>query len=747
MCTAPAGHISTLPAEMTTPPAPASPVVNRSVRAMPGPANRSLSLFLVSVLGLYLELLLIRWIGTEVNIFSYLQNTILVICFLGLGMGCFSCRRPIRLHLSLIPLIVLLVLLALPPTRALLGSISLLLSATGDLVIWDMFEASDPLASVGLVVTGLVLTFFLMILVWAIFLPIGRLLGRLMDDHPHVIWAYSVNVAGSLLGIWLFVLLSALSLSPFAWFAVAALLFAPFVLKAPIDALLVTAVLPLAWMATSVPGALEVVWSPYQKLVLADALSHQFTWTGRVVHVNNAGYQALIDLSEEATLSDPIRYRPELRGLSQYDIPLLLHPSPKNVLIVGAGTGNDVAGALRGGAEEVVAVEIDPAIVEMGRSYHDERPYASDRVQVVETDARSFFATDSRRYDVIVFGLLDSHTTTAMTNARLDHYVYTRESLARARTLLADGGVLVLSFEAQRAFIADRMARALRDVFGFPAITFRVPHSAYGWGGVLFVTGDIETARRSIESNARLAAAVERWTSEHDLGITFTTEVTTDDWPYLYLEGRRIPTLYYLLAIIVAALFWVTARPAGLNGLMKRWTSTEWHFFFLGAGFLLLEVQNISKAAVVLGNTWLVNAVIISGILAMILAANWVAAIFRRLPLAPVYGALLLSCLGLYFLDLAVFGFLPYMQKAVLVGTLTTLPIFFSGIIFIRSFADVPRRDTALGANLIGALVGGLLQTTTFVLGIKALLLLVAALYLGALLSARGFPLRARAAG
>ncbi len=52
------------------------------------PRNRTLTIFLVSVLGLFLEMLLIRWIGTEIRIFAYLQNTILIVCFLGLGLGC-----------------------------------------------------------------------------------------------------------------------------------------------------------------------------------------------------------------------------------------------------------------------------------------------------------------------------------------------------------------------------------------------------------------------------------------------------------------------------------------------------------------------------------------------------------------------------------------------------------------------------------------------------------------------------------
>lgn len=46
-----------------------------------GPVNQTWAIFLISVLGLFLEMLLIRWIGTEVRIFAYLQNTILVVVF------------------------------------------------------------------------------------------------------------------------------------------------------------------------------------------------------------------------------------------------------------------------------------------------------------------------------------------------------------------------------------------------------------------------------------------------------------------------------------------------------------------------------------------------------------------------------------------------------------------------------------------------------------------------------------------
>jgi len=412
-----------------------------------------------------------------------------------------------------------------------------------------------------------------------------------------------------------------------------------------------------------------------------------------------------------------------------------LHPNPRKVLIVGAGSGNDAAGALRNGAGEVVAIEIDPAIIDIGRRLHPARPYDYPRVRVVNDDARAYFASSAERFDVIAFGLLDSHTTTAMTNARLDHYVYTRESLARAKALLAPGGIVVLSFEAQKRYIADRIARGLTEEFGAPPMVFRVPQNGYGWGGVFFVAGDVAAARDKIAGNPPLKALTDDWQAAVPFTLPGTTEVPTDDWPYLYLESRRIPVLYLLLAGTLGVLFVRGVRKLGARDALRGWDRSQTHFALLGAAFMLLEVQNVSKAAVVLGNTWAVNAVVIAGILSLVLLANLLTARFPNLPVGVCYALLLASCLGLYAFDLAALAGLPAAVKVPVVGGLVSLPMLFSGMIFARSFVAAPRKDAALGANLLGSLAGGVLQSVTFVTGIKALLLIVAALYVGALLS------------
>lgn len=699
------------------------------------PFSNTWGIFLISVLGLFLEMLLIRWIATEIRIFAYLQNTILVVCFLGLGMGCFTSRQPIYLQKMLFHLMLLVSLLAIPVTRNILANISQFLSVLGDLVIWNPIITEQPLKTFLFVNVGLFGTFSIMLVVVNIFIPIGRLLGRLMDEHPNTIWAYSVNVGGSLLGTWLFVMFSVFHLPPFAWFFAASLLIFFFLNKTSHNykkcLFFIGGIIILSICCGWVPGSLEVIWSPYQKLVLREAEKRE---VGEyVVTVNNTGYQAMINLSSSHTQKHPDLFPEAFLGLSQYDLPLLLHPNPKNFLIVGAGTGNDVAGGLRHGIKNIVAVEIDPAIIELGRNYHPERPFFSPAVKLINDDARSFFSTCAEKFDIISFGLLDSHTTTAMTNARLDHYVYTKESITRAKCLLAEGGIIILSFEATKPFIADRMARVLEEVFNEKPLFFRIPTTNFGWGGVIFISGDLTTARKQISSNPKLATFIKKRQQAFPLSLNYSTKISSDDWPYIYLETPQIPTLYFLLAALIILLLVWSHYLGDVTGLLTRWKLPHWHFFFLGAAFLLLEVQNISKASVVLGNTWEVNAVIVSGVLAMILFANLISYKFPRLSLNVVYAVLIGICFALYSIDLASFAFLPYAIKAVLIGALTTLPMLFSGIIFIRSFAVISGKDAALGANLIGALVGALLQSVTFITGIKALLLIVAMLYLASL--------------
>src|SRR5215210_6576615 len=169
--------------------------------AAPSTARLTWAVFLISAAGLFLELLLIRWVSTEIRIFAYLQNTVLVVCFLGLGMGCWNARaKPFALKDLLVPLLGLVLLLSIPFTRQALGRITGMFNGFSDLLVWDRSVKTgwELIAHPAL---GLGLTLFLMALIWDTFVPVGRLLGQLLADHPRTIPAYSANVAGSRVGI------------------------------------------------------------------------------------------------------------------------------------------------------------------------------------------------------------------------------------------------------------------------------------------------------------------------------------------------------------------------------------------------------------------------------------------------------------------------------------------------------------------------------------------------------------------
>ena len=68
----------------------------------------------------------------------------------------------------------------------------------------------------------------------------------------------------------------------------------------------------------------------------------------------------------------------------------------ENVLVIGAGNGNDVAVALRRGDRHVDAVEIDPQILQLGIARHPLRPYQDPRVSTYVDDGRSFLQKSDR---------------------------------------------------------------------------------------------------------------------------------------------------------------------------------------------------------------------------------------------------------------------------------------------------------------------------------------------------------------
>jgi len=691
----------------------------------------SQSIFLLSVFILYLEVLLIRWVTTEVNIFAYLQNTILIICLLGLGTGCLKPSQKVNFLEVLIPLTILTCLLSIPMFQNLMHSISGLLSVAHDFVVWNQWGHVDGNAAVltSSVIIGLFGTFCIAYLIWRMMVPLGKMLGALFEEPTRPILNYSMNIFGSLVGILIFAALGYFALSPTYWMIVLCFLGAPWILsdssRRGVYLFLALLIIALPTFGDLTGRWLEVRWSPYQKLAIAPsqgAFEYQ-------VEVNNSAYQQIQNNSDVYRIANPDIFPPETLRLSQYDIPSRFHPNPKTVLVVGTGTGNDIAGVLRNTKANIVAVEIDPVIIDFGKRYHPEHPYDSDRVTTVTTDARAYFQESKQKFDLVIFGLLDSHTTPAITNARLDHYVYTQEALLAASRLLEPQSVLVVLFQPQRDFIVDRIAKSLNLVFGSMPLVSILPSDTAGWGGTLFVTGDHSVIQSQLNAEPELKAFINNNTRAVTLDKIKDLSVTTDDWPYLYLENREIPVLFYALIPIFLILWMLAHKSYNIFSTLTSQGTESLHFISLGAAFALLEVYGINQAAIIFGNTWQVSCVIISGILSMILVANTIVYMIPKLPKVIPYLGIAAACSLLYFFPFHILIGENVAFQIFTVGLLCGLPVLFSGIVFARSFAKAPHRNISLSANLFGALIGGALQLLTFVFGIRSLLILVAGFY------------------
>jgi spermidine synthase len=684
-------------------------------------------LALVSAFGLFLEVLLIRWVSSEVRIFAYFKNLVLIASYLGFGLGCYLSRRAINLLVMLIPFSVLTILIGSPFTfvRIRVQSIALLLGATSDSQFWGvpaLVATPQTLVAFFLAICACVLIF---LLVAFVFIPVGQLVGWQLEKAPNGVAGYTVNVLASLFGIVLYTLVCFIYQPPLTWVAVAGgmlvlLLGHRPALRWSAAGVFAGCLLLLAMAGPAVPT--HVFWSPYQKLTLTP--DSPLNPTVYHLQTNDTWYQKIVNLSPEFVRTHPQQFQTPVE-MNAYNVPYRFYAAPPKVLVLGAGMGNDVAAALRNGAEHVVAVEIDPLILKLGRQLHFEKPYDSPKVSIVVNDARNYVQNTRDQFDLIMFSLLDSHTTNShYTNIRIDNYVYTVEAMMAARRLLKDDGIFVVKFQVNTPWIAGRLQALQTQVFGRDPIRLAVDSDENSTGGFFFVSGSPDRLRQAMV-DPRLAAVVAR---SKVLSIE-PAAVTTDDWPYFYQRKRGLPL--NILAVSVALMIVCGGFIGKVTGGVRR---VLWHFFFLGAGFMLLEAQIISKMALLFGTTWLVNSIVISGLLLLIVAANSVRLRGMQISYPLAYGGLFLALAVNWLIPVHLLLFKSMIATAVVATLVLCVPVFFAGCIFIRSFEEYGFSGEALGSNLFGALMGGLLESLSFWTGLKALVLIAAFLYAGSAL-------------
>jgi len=739
--------------------------------------GNGIELLLISLLILFLELACIRWFPAHVLYLTFFTNVVLLASFLGMSVGCLAAGHN-RNFLTWTPLVLVIALAAAQAVEisssSLIQFVNVGDQASPQQIYFGTEYHSHDLSRYAIPVEVLCGFFFIVIAI--AFLGPGQELGRALKRWPNRLQAYTLNIIGSILGITLFAACSWFELSSFWWFFLVAcglgyfyfisprVWFSKKAFGVPVTVILLILVV---WLSAFTPRYRELkdqsakqFWSPYYRI--------DFNKADLSLSVNLIYHQQMVSRNE---------------NFPAYALPHLLNRDSgrtafEDVLIIGAGSGNDVSRALQWGAKHVDAVEIDPAIYRLGRQYHPDRPYQNERVQIHLDDGRNFLRSTDRKYDLIVYALVDSLVLhSGYSNIRLESFLFTSQTFADVRRHLKPGGTFVIYNYFRQGWLASRLQKSLEDVFGIgnpvvltlPYRKVIEPDKATFGDFTIFFAGATEALRNSFsrqpsyllrndqppgpnspngfqEGDQQPDAGWQHFGMATVLPTNDSLRNATDDWPFLYLRKPMIPTLSIRgmlimgsLALVLIYLFLPHRQKRGKqNGETGDRLSQNAQLFFLGAGFMLVETKAVVTMALLFGSTWIVNSVVFFAVLVMILLANYWTLLFKPMRLWPYY----IGLISTLFLNAAIpLDFFLGMSRSVqVIGSclLVFAPILFAAVIFALAFKRAEQPDRALGINIAGAMFGGLAEYSSMLLGFQYLLLVAILFYALSAIGLRG---------
>jgi SAM-dependent methyltransferase len=606
------------------------------------PRTHGLNLFLTGFLVLFLELACIRWFAASVIFLQFFTNVVLLACFLGTSCGCMAAkqRRDWLGHFPALAAVTVVVALSLWVVYGVWSGFAIDVGhqKSPQEIFFGTEYRNPDIAQFTIPIDLVAAVFF--VLIALMFVGLGQVLGRAFDAYPDRMLGYTLNIGGSLVGIIGFSLLSLIQAPPAVWFftacaGIAYLLRQAGGLNLPRRMLLLA--LLLAVTAPSVNRArngTETYWSPYYAV--------EYEPDKLAIGVNNIGHQTMVPFDTGGSSYSLIHLLQRAAGGSPF----------QDVLIIGAGSGNDVDHALRNGVRHIDAVEIDPVIRGIGIRVNPDRPYADQRVIRHLDDGRHYLRTTGRKYDLVEYGLVDSlilHSSYA--NIRLESYLFTEQALADIKHVLKPDGIFIAYNYFRQGWVVERVAAMAEKVFGCKPLVISLPYratlsSSSPAGFTMVIAGcnrriadafadhqnfwlnRLPARNQAVDGfdaqpDALPAADREDWQQIAPTTIVRedgTPRFATDDWPFLYLHDRLIPNLNIRSAVLLGGLGVLMVYlflPKG-NGHPHL----DGRMFFLGASFMLLETKAVVQLALLFGSTWVVNSLVFFIALVLILLAN-----------------------------------------------------------------------------------------------------------------------------
>ncbi len=679
-------------------------------------------LFLISLLSLFCEMLVIRWLSAEIRVFAYFKNLPLMAAFLGLGLGFLWTDRKIDfMKWSSISLLyfagLVIVAIALNLTH-------MTIFDTSKVMFFGDYGFQDH--GMGRTVINLAIMVAVFALSASIFVGLGQQTGQLFDKLKPLT-AYSINVAGALAGIVLFSVLSNFALDPGVWLVVAGVLYLLVDRRISPVFLIVLGIAYSCYLAPYMAkmlfhdGYVKTVWSPYYRIDVSKARMQEGSKTldvGYDIFINYDSFQSMLNCGPEMLAQVSEEKKKIMLDFYERSFRVVNKEHP-NVLILGSGSGSDVAAALRCGASHIDAVELDRCIYDLGKELHPEHPYDSPKVSVHIMDARTYLQNCRTKYDIIVYAMLDSHTAfSSLSSLRTDNFIFTVDAYKDAAKLLKPDGYIAVCFICHPDWLFDRHSK---DLY----LATKTAPVGYHW------VSSMPTGFLVAGPTIKDASALNFSHPPRVVNLNSTVPEITDDWPFLFLPERGIPLVYFLPIIAVLLLSLLPVSKLVMEGSAS---ALNWQMFFLGMGFMLLEVRGMSAMSLLCGATWTVNSIVIGGVMVAILLGNVLAA---RLPTKSVTILVGLTMVTVLLSNLVDVNSLNSMNTtlAMAVGTAIFLcPLLFAGTVFSTIFKQSLAPSRALAFNMMGGLLGVTIEYASMAFGIKALAWIAVLIYLAVLL-------------
>ncbi len=231
-------------------------------------------------------------------------------------------------------------------------------------------------------------------------------------------------------------------------------------------------------------------------------------------------------------------------------IPLLLHPRPDDVLVIGLGTGITLNGLSAHGSKQIDCVEISPEVVEASRYFREENGnvLSDPRINLLVADGRNLLLTHAKRYDVIIS---EPSNPWQSGNANL----FTRDFYQLAADRLKDGGVFT-QWIGLYDITPDNLKIAINTLLAvFPeALAFRTGSDLILVGARHELKLDYLSASRrlanpvisqvlnpiGITSPGALMARNYLFSEKALRELAGTTRLNTDSWPVLEFSGHHL---------------------------------------------------------------------------------------------------------------------------------------------------------------------------------------------------------------